>query len=41
MVRTKLTARRSNQKTPQLPAWIVNGEYEKNKTKKKKSIPSK
>ena len=25
----KFTVRRSNEKTPQLPAWVVNGEYEK------------
>ena len=33
----KFTVRRSNEKTPQLPAWVVNGEYEK-KTKTKKTI---
>ena len=29
MIRTKLTARSSYEKTRQLPAWIVNKEYGK------------
>ena len=32
MVRTKLTARRSYEKTRNGPAWLVNKEYRKKKT---------
>lgn len=38
MVRTKLTARRSNEKTRNLPAWMVNRDYG---NKKKGIYPSK
>lgn len=34
----KFTVRRSNEKTPQLPAWVVNGEYEKKNKNKKNNL---